>query len=75
MMTEHVQYPDTFFDGISRFGGFLSSIQGLMLVMYWINKREFEKKVKEFLQNQKAHPELVKDSNAPDSSSRAGDIE
>jgi hypothetical protein len=46
-----------------------------MLVMYWINKKEFEKKVKEFLQKQNPPPELPQDSSARDSSSRIRDTE
>jgi hypothetical protein len=56
-MTQHVQYPEPFVGGVARFGGILSALQGLMFVMYWINRREFEKKVTEFLRKQKAQPE------------------
>jgi hypothetical protein len=57
-MTQHVQYPESLVGGVARFGGFLSALQGLMFViLYWINKREFEKKVTEFLRKQKAQPE------------------
>lgn len=74
-MTQHVEYPESLVKGVSRFGGFLSVLQGMMFLMYWINKREFEKKVSEFLQKQKRLPELLEDSTAPESSSRARDIE
>ena len=54
-MTQHVQYPEPLVGGVARFGGVLSSLQGFMFViLYWINKREFEKKVTEFLRKQKA---------------------
>jgi hypothetical protein len=75
-MTEHVQYPEPFVGGVARFGGFLSALQGLMFVILsWINKREFEKKVTEFLRQQKARPEGLLESSAPDSSSSAPEIE
>ena len=48
-MTEFVQFPETIVAGLAKFGGILAALRGLMIVMYWINKRQFERKVSEFL--------------------------
>ena len=62
-MTEYIQFPETLVAGVARFGGILAALRGLMIVMYWINRRQFEKKVTKFLNKEKAIAEL-QDSSA-----------
>jgi len=49
-MAEHVQSPLSIAAGLAKFGGILAALRGLMIVMYWINRRQFEKKLTKFLQ-------------------------
>jgi hypothetical protein len=44
-----------------------------MMVMNWINKRQFEKKVTKFMKKEKAQAEELQESAAPLVNSRAGD--
>jgi hypothetical protein len=50
-MTEYVQFPDNIFNGVAKFGGILAALRGLMIVMNYINRRQFERKVSKFLKN------------------------
>jgi hypothetical protein len=45
-----------------------------MIVMNWINQRQFERKLTKFLQKEKANAEEVQESRAPIASNRAADI-
>jgi len=47
-ITLNVLYPENFGVGIARFGGMFAVLRGLMIVMHWINRRQFEKKLKRF---------------------------
>jgi len=74
MKTEHVQFPKTIATGVSEFGGIFAVVKALMMVMNWINKRQFEKKVTKFMQKEKAHAEELQESSAPIGSSRPSDL-
>jgi hypothetical protein len=74
MMTEYVQFPKTIFAGVSEFGGILAVIKVVTMLMHWINRRQFEKKVTKFMKKEKAKAEEVHESSAPLESSRTGDI-
>jgi hypothetical protein len=52
-MTEYVQFPETLTTGVAKFGGILAALRGLMIVMYMINRRQFERKVSKFLHKEK----------------------
>jgi hypothetical protein len=56
-MTEHVQFPKTILAGVSEFGGILAVIKVVTMLMHWINRRQFEKKVTKFMQKEKAKAE------------------
>ena len=58
-MTDYVQSPETIVSGVIKFGGILAMLRGFMIVMYWINRRQFEKKVTKFLQKEKTQAEEV----------------
>jgi hypothetical protein len=73
-MTEHVQFPKSILSGVSKFGGILAVINVVTMVMQWINRRQFEKKVTKFMQKEKAKAEELHESNVPLESSRASDI-
>jgi cytosine/uracil/thiamine/allantoin permease len=46
-------YPENIASGIARFGGMLAALRGLMIVMHWINRKQFEKKLTKFLHKEK----------------------
>ena len=73
-MTHYVQYPESIAAGLAQFGGMLAALRGLMIVMHWINRRQFEKKVTKFMLKEKAHAEELQESRSPVGNSRAGDI-
>ena len=73
-MTNYVQYPESIAAGLAQFGGMLAALRGLMIVMHWINRRQFEKKVTKFMLKEKAHVEELQESRSPVGNSRAGDI-
>jgi len=73
-MTENIQSPKSIAAGLSEFGGILAVFKALMMVMNWINKRQFEKKVTKFMQKEKAHAEELQESSAPIGSSRRSDL-
>jgi hypothetical protein len=73
-MTEQVQFPKTILAGVSEFGGILAVIKVVTMVMQWINRRQFEKKVTKFMQKEKAKAEELQESIAPLESRRASDI-
>jgi hypothetical protein len=52
----------------------LAALQVLKIMMNWITRRQFEKKVTKFLHKEKAHAEELQESRAPLASSRAADI-
>ena len=52
-MTENIQAPKSIVAGLSEFGGILAVFKVLMMVMNWINKRQFEKKISKFMQKEK----------------------
>jgi hypothetical protein len=62
-MTEHVQYPENIASGLARFGGMLAALQVLKIMMNWITRRQFEKKVTKFLKKEKAHAEELQESS------------
>jgi hypothetical protein len=51
----------------------LAVVKALMVVMNWINKRQFEKKVTKFMKKEKAHAEELQESEAPLRNSISGD--
>ena len=73
-MTENIQSPKSIGAGLSEFGGILAVFKVLMMVMNWINKRRFEKKITEFMQKEKAYTEELQESSAPIGSSRPSDL-
>ena len=73
-MTEYVQFPENIVNGVAKFGGILAALRGLMIVMNYINRRQFERKVARFLANQKSQAEGLKESSEPAGSSSASDI-
>jgi hypothetical protein len=73
-MTEHVQYPENIASGLARFGGMLAALQVLKIMMNWITRRQFEKKVTKFLKKEKAHAEELQETSALIDNIRAGDI-
>ena len=73
-MTEYVQFPKTILAGVSEFGGILAVIKVVTMVMNWINRRQFERKVSKFMHKEKAKAEELHESSATIDSSRAGDI-
>jgi hypothetical protein len=58
-MTEQYQFPETIDAGVAKFGGILAAVRALMIVMYWINRRQFERKVSKFMHKEKAHAEDI----------------
>ena len=52
-MTRYVLYPENIAGGIAQFGSYLAVLQGLMIVMHWVNRRQFERKLTKFLQKEK----------------------
>ena len=52
-MTYYYRFPENIAGGIARFGGILAVLRGLMIVMQWINRRQFEKKLIRFLRTEK----------------------
>ena len=73
-MTENIQAPKSIVAGLSEFGGILAVFKVLMMVMNWINKRQFEKKVTKFMHKEKAHAEELQESSAPIGSTRPSDL-
>ena len=74
-MTEYVQFPETLTTGVAKFGGILAALRGLMIVMYMINRRQFERKVTKFLHKEKVQAEALQDSSgAPDEDHHAKNI-
>jgi hypothetical protein len=51
----------------------LAVVKALMMVMNWINKRQFEKKVTKFMKKEKAHAEELQESEASFGNSISGD--
>ena len=68
------QFPESLGVGLARFGGTLAALWFLITVMHWINKRQFERKLTEFLHKEKPKVEGLQDSRADISKSRVGDI-
>jgi hypothetical protein len=60
--------------GVSEFGGILAVIKVVTMVMHWINRMQFEKKVTKFMHKEKAQAEELKESRPSLVSSRASDI-
>jgi hypothetical protein len=54
-MTYYYRFPENIGGGIARFGGMLAALRGLMIVMRWINRRQFEKKLTRFIRKEKAN--------------------
>jgi hypothetical protein len=52
----------------------LAALQVLKIMMNWITRRQFEKKVAKFLKKEKAHAEELQESSALIDKSYAGDI-
>jgi hypothetical protein len=52
-MTRFVLYPENIAGGIAQFGSYLAVLQGLMIVMHWVNWRQYERKLTKFLQKEK----------------------
>ena len=52
LMTEQVQFPKTILAGVSEFGGILAVIKVVTMLMHWINRRQFEKKVTKFMKKE-----------------------
>lgn len=73
-MTEQYQFPETIDAGVAKFGGILAAVRALMIVMFWINRRQFERKVSKFMHKEKAKAEDIQESSASDAISHAGDI-
>ena len=73
-MTEQYQFPETIDAGVAKFGGILAAVRALMIVMFWINKRQFERKVIKFMHKEKAQAEDIQESSASDAISNGGDI-
>lgn len=73
-MAEHVQSPRSIATGLAQFGGILAALRGLMIVMYWINRRQFEKKLSKFLQEEKSKADGLQESSSIVSRNRDGDI-
>ena len=73
-MNENIQSPKSIVAGVSEFGGILAVFKALMMVMNWINKRQFEKKVTKFMHIEKAHAEELQEPSAPIGSSRPSDL-
>ena len=73
-MTHYVQSPESIAAGVAQFGGILAALRGIMFVMHWINRRQFERKLTKFLHKEKPKAGEVQESSAPVNSSRAGDF-
>ena len=71
-MTKQDLFPENILVGLSRFGSILAILRVLMSVMNWINRRQFERRVSEFMHKEKA--DGLQESEVPDGSSLAGDI-
>ena len=71
-MTKQDLFPENIIVGLSRFGSILAILRVLMSVMNWINQRQFERRVSEFMHKEKA--EDLQESSAPDGSSLNQDI-
>jgi hypothetical protein len=73
-MTKYDLFPENIGLGVARFGGMLAALRFLMIVMHWINRRQFERKLTKFLHKEKPKAGEVQESSAPVNSSRAGDF-
>ena len=71
-MTKQELFPENILVGLSRFGSILAILRVLMSVMNWINRRQFERRVTEFMHKEKA--EDLQESDIPDGSSLNQDI-
>jgi hypothetical protein len=73
-MTNYYRFPQNIGGGIARFGGMLAALRGLMILMRWINQRQFERKLTRFLRKEKLKGEELQESSSPVISNRSGDI-
>ena len=73
-MNELVHFPETLVAGIAQIGGILATLRGLMIVMNFINRRQFERKLTKFIHREKLKAEELQESSSPVSSRRSGDI-
>jgi hypothetical protein len=72
-MNNYKLFPENIGVGLARFGGTLAALRFIMIVMHWINRRQFERKLTKFLHKEKPKVEGLQESSTLVSRSRVGD--